>query len=162
MLNILYIINHAGKAGTEKYVYNLIKTFNGTKTRCIFAFNEAGLLSEQVESLGVKSYVLPMRNPFDLKAAKQLAKICRENNIDIIHAQYPRENYIAILSKLFRSRAKVVYTCHLTYYPPKIWYIVNRLIMPHDDKIISVCTEGANILCTIGAPKNKITVILKK
>ena len=159
MLNILYIINHAGKAGTEKYVYNLIKTFNGKKTNCFFAFNEPGLLSEQIEELGIPSFVLPMRNPFDLKAAKRLAEICRDNNIDIIHAQYPRENYIAILSKLFGSRAKAVYTCHLTYYPPKVWYILNRLVMPYDDKIISVCTEGADILCEIGAPKKKITVI---
>lgn len=159
MLNILYLINHAGKAGTEKYVYNLIKTYNGTKTNCFFAFNEAGLLSEQIKELDIPSLVLPMKNPFDLKAAKRLARICRENNIDVIHAQYPRENYIAILSKFFGSRAKVVYTCHLTYYPPKIWHLVNRIVMPHDDKIISVCTAGADILCEIGAPKNKITVI---
>lgn len=159
MLNILYLINHAGKAGTEKYVYNLIKTFNRTQTNCFFAFNEAGLLSEQVKELGVLSFVLPMKSPFDFTAAKKLARICRENSIDVIHTQYPRENYIAILAKLFGSHAKVVYTCHLTYYPPKIWYFINRLIMPFDDKIISVCTEGANILCRIGAPKKNITVI---
>lgn len=34
MLNILYLINYAGKAGTEKYVYNLAKTFDGKKAKC--------------------------------------------------------------------------------------------------------------------------------
>lgn len=159
MINVLYLINHAGKAGTEKYVLNLVKKFNGKETNCFFAYNEAGLLSEQMADLNIPSYNLNMKNPFDLAAAKKLAAICSENKIDIIHTQYPRENYIAILSKLFGSHAKVVYTCHLTYYPPKIWYFINRLVMPHDDKIISVCTEGAKILCEIGAPQKKITVI---
>ncbi|MBQ7718839.1 MAG: glycosyltransferase [Clostridia bacterium] len=159
MINILYLINHAGKAGTEKYVYNLVKKFNGRETNCFFAYNEPGLLSEQMAELKVPSFNISMKNPFDLAAAKKLAAICRKNKIDVIHTQYPRENYIAILSKLFGSRAKVVYTCHLTYYPPKIWYFINRLVMPFDDKIISVCTEGAKILCEIGAPSKKITVI---
>ena len=159
MLNVLYLINHAGKAGTEKYVYNLVKKFHGTETNCTFVFNEAGLLSEQMSEMGITLYNLPMKNPFDLSAAKKIAKICRENKIDVIHTQYPRENYIAILSKLFGSRTKVVYTCHLTYYPPKVWYFINRLVMPYDDKIISVCNEGAEILCEIGAPRKKITVI---
>lgn len=158
-LRILYLINHAGKAGSEKYVYNLVKAFNGKKAQCYFAYNEAGLLSEQMGELSIPSFQLEMRNPFDLRAAKRLAKICRENKIDVIHTQYPRENYIAILAKLFGSGARVVYTCHLTYYPAKIWYIMNRIIMPHNDRIIAVCNYGREILCTIGAPRKKIEVI---
>ena len=52
----------------------------------------------------------------DLGAAKKLAAYCRENGIEVIHAQYPRENIIALLSKLFYRRVKVVYTSHLTIY----------------------------------------------
>ena len=33
-----------------------------------------------------------------LAAAKQLAAYCREHEIEVIHAQYPRENIIALLS----------------------------------------------------------------
>ena len=158
-MNILYLINHAGRAGTEKYVYNLAKAFNGQKASCYFAYNEGGLLSEQMQELGVPSFRLEMKSPFDLNAAKKLAKYCRENEIDVIHAQYPRENYIAILSKLFGSGAKAVYTCHLTYFPPKIWYLMNKVVMRHNDKIIAVCNYGKEILCRIGAPQNKIDVI---
>ena len=39
--------------------------------------------------------------------------ICKENNIDVIHSHYLRENYISILSKMFfGNKAKIVYTCH--------------------------------------------------
>lgn len=158
-MNILYLINHAGRAGTEKYVYNLVKAFNGKKANCHFAYNEEGLLSEQMQELGVPMLKLQMKNPFDLKAAKMLAKYCKENKIDIIHSQYPRENYIAILSKLFGSGAKAVYTCHLTYFPPKIWNIMNKIVMRHNDRIIAVCNYGKEILIKIGAPRKKIDVI---
>lgn len=158
-MKILYLINHAGKAGTEKYIYNLVSYFHKKHAECYFAYNEAGLLSEQMAEKGIKSYRLPMKNPFDLKAAKKLAKICCEEGIDIVHTQYPRENYIAILSKLFGSKIKAVYTCHLTYYPSKIWYLMNRLVMPFNDRIIAVCNYGKSILGEIGAPLKKVTVI---
>lgn len=158
-MRILYLINHAGKAGTEKYIYNLVSYFHGKRAECFFAYNEPGLLSEQMAQMGIKSFRLPMKNPFDLKAAAKLAKICKREGIDIVHSQYPRENYIAILSKLFGSGIKAVYTCHLTYYPAKIWYFMNRLVMPFNDRIIAVCNYGKKILLEIGAPAGRIKVI---
>lgn len=124
-----------------------------------FAYNEEGLLSEQIKELKIPCVKIPMKGPFDLAAAKKISDYCNVNNIDVIHTQYPRENYIAILSKLFGCRARVIYTCHLTYYPPKIWNFTNKIMMRHDDRIIAVCNCGKRILCEIGAPENKIDVI---
>ena len=61
-MKVLYLINHAGKAGTEKYVYNLINRFNGTDTECYFAFNEKGLLSEQMADMNIPSFNFEMKN----------------------------------------------------------------------------------------------------
>ena len=158
-LKILYLINHAGKAGTEKYVLNLVKYIKQKGDECVFAYNEGGLLSEQMADMGITSYQVEMKNPFDIKAAKQIAKICKDEKIDIIHTQYPRENYIAILSKNFGSGAKVIYTCHLTLAIPKVWAIMNSVMLKGCDRIISVCNNGKEILCGAGAPKNKIDVI---
>ncbi len=158
-MKILYLINHAGKAGTEKYVLNLVKFLQDKNEECFFAYNEGGLLSEQMNELGIKSLNLKMKNPFDFKAARTLAKFCRENKIDIIHTQYPRENYIALLAKKMGSGAKVIYTCHLTLHPPKIWALMNKVMLSGNDKIISVCNNGKEILSANGAPKNKIEVI---
>ncbi len=158
-MKVLYLINHAGKAGTEKYVYNLAKTFNGEDTKCYFAFSEAGLLSEQMKELGIESFQFEMRHPFDLRAAKKLASICRENNIDVIHTQYPRENYIALLSKRYYSGVKVVYTCHLTLKTSFLWKITNKLMTKNNHKIISVCNKGKELLIGNGVNGDKITVI---
>ena len=158
-MNVLYLINHAGKAGTEKYVYNLVKAYNGTKCNCFFAYNEAGLLTEQMAEQNIPSFQFKMAHPFDLKAAKKLADYCRENKIDVIHAQYPRENYIAVLSKLFNKSVKVVFTSHLTIKTNFLWKITNKFVTPFNHKIISVCNHGKDLLIGNGVKKDKIEVI---
>lgn len=158
-LKVLYLINHAGKAGTEKYVYNLVKTYNGNDTKCYFAYSEPGLLSEQMEEMGIDCFQFKMRHPFDLKAAKQLAAYCRENNIDVIHTQYPRENYIALLSRKYYSGTRVVYTCHLTLKTNFLWKITNRIMTKNNHKIISVCNKGKELLIGNGVPADKIVVV---
>lgn len=158
-MKILYLINHAGKAGTEKYVYNLVKRFKDTETQCYFAFNETGPLAEKMDDLGVACFQVEMKNPFDLKAAKKIASICKANQIDIIHSQYPRENYIAVLSRLFYPKVKALYTCHLTLKTNAAWYITNKIITPHNAKIIAVCNNAKELLVSNGVNPKKIDVI---
>ncbi len=158
-LKVLYLINHAGKAGTEKYVYNLVKTYNGDNTECHFAYSEPGLLLEQMQELGIPCFQFTMKHPFDLRAAKQLADYCRENQIDVIHTQYPRENYIAILSKRYYKEPRVVYTCHLTLQNNFVWRMTNRLFTKHNHRIISVCNKGKELLIGNGVSADKIVVV---
>lgn len=158
-MNVLYLINYAGNAGTEKYVYNLIKTFEGKDTKCHLGYNVAGKLSQDIEAMGIPTLKFNMRHPFDKKAAKILADYCRENKIDVIHAQYPRENYIAILSKKYYSAPKVVYTSHLTLKTNLLWKITNKIFTPKNHKIISVCNKGKELLIGNGVCKDKIEVI---
>ena len=158
-MKVLYLINYAGNAGTEKYVYNLIKTYEGKDTKCYLCYNVAGKLSQDVEAMGIPSFRLNMRHPFDKKAAKELANYCRQNNIDVIHAQYPRENYIALLSQKYYSGTKVVYTCHLTLKTNFLWKITNKIMTKNNHKIISVCNNGKELLVGNGVDPNKIEVI---
>lgn len=158
-MKVLYLINHAGNAGTEKYVYNLIKTYEGKDTKCYLAYNNPGKLSDDVEAMGIPTFKFNMRHPFDRKAAKELANYCRENNIDVIHAQYPRENYIALLSRKYYSGTKVVYTCHLTLKTNFLWKITNKLMTKNNHKIISVCNNGKELLIGNGVNGDKIEVI---
>lgn len=159
MIKVLYLINYAGKAGTEKYVYNLAQKYNNKKCECFFVYNEEGPLCNQMESLGIVPKRIEMRNPFDIKAAKELAQYCAENNIDVIHAQYPRENYIALLAKRYYKKVRVVYTSHLTIKTGAAWKITNSLMTRKNHKIISVCNYGKELLIQNGFPKNKIEVI---
>lgn len=158
-MNILYLINFAGKAGTEKYVSNLMHILSARGESCHLAYNIAGQLSEALESEGFPCLRLDMGGKNVLGAAKKLAAYCRENNIEVIHAQYPRENIIALLSKLFYRRVKVVYTSHLTIYQDAKWKILNRIFTPFNHRAIAVCRQGADIMASNGVKKDRIQVI---
>lgn len=159
MIKVLYLINYAGKAGTEKYVYNLCKKYHNKDAECFFVYNEEGPLCEQIKALGITPKRIEMRKPFDFRAAKELAKYCRENSIDVIHAQYPRENYIAVLAKKYYKNVKVVYTSHLTISTGALWRFTNSFMTKKDHKIISVCNYGKQLLVGNGFPEDKIEVI---
>ena len=156
-MNILYLINFAGKSGTEKYVSNLMHILAAKGEHCHLAFGVDGKLSEDMENDGFPCVRIKMKKT--LRAAKQLARYCRDNKIDVIHAQYPRENVIAVLSKLFYSKVRVIYTNHLTINQGIKWKILNRIFTPFDHRVIAVCRQGADIMRGNGVCKRRIQVI---
>lgn len=158
-MKVLYLINYAGNGGSERYVELLLQTYHPGRCQCGLCYNIDGPLVESARAMGVPVFQLTMRNPFDLAAAKKLAGLCREEGFDVIHAQYPRENYIAILAGLFGSHARVVFTSHLTIFQPLFWRPMNWIMTPHDHKIIALCKEGAAVLATNWVNKDRTTII---
>ena len=158
-MKVLYLINYAGNAGTEKYVVNLLRAYHPGRCECGLCYNIGGSLVEKVQEMGVPVFQLSMKDPFDLSAAKKLAKLCREEGFDVIHAQYPRENYIAILSRLFGSGARVVFTAHLTLDQPLPWRLLNRIMTPRDHRVIALCEEGAAVLAKNRVSKRRTTIV---
>ena len=162
-MRVLYLINFAGKAGTEKYVENLIRILGEDRISPHFAYNVAGELSEKLEKAGVPCFQVNMDKRSLLSAARKLADYCRSNQIDVIHAQYPRENIIALLAKRHYGSVKVVLTNHLTLrlsgVSGVVWKALNRHFTPQNHRIIAVCNEGRDILIENGVAKDKIQVI---
>ena len=158
-MKILYLINYAGSGGSERYVELLARYYHGTKADCGLCYNIDGPLVEKMKSLGIPVYQLPMKSPLDLGAAKKLARLCREEGYDVIHAQYPRENDIAILAKNFGCRAKVVFTSHLIMEQPPLWRILNRIFTPKNHAVLTVCTYGRQVLERGGVAKDKIRIV---
>ena len=161
-MNVLYLINYAGKAGTEKYVENLVRIGKG-KITPFFAYNIEGELSQKMSEAGVPSLQVDMGKRSMFSAAKKLSEFCRANKIDVIHAQYPRENIVALISKRYYDKPKVVLTNHLTLrlegLSGKAWRLLNRHFTPKNHRIIAVCNEGRDIMIENGVMPERISVI---
>lgn len=158
-MKVLYLINFAGKAGTERYVENLVEHLHPGKASCGLCYNVDGPLADKLRAKGIPTHRIEMRHMLDLKAARELADLCKKEGYEVIHAQYPRENYIALLSRRFGSGARVVFTSHLTLHQPIYWKLMNRFFTPGDHRIISVCSEGADIMKANGVCPERIEVI---
>ena len=158
-MKILYLINYAGSGGSERYVELLAGYYHGSKASCGLCYNVDGPLVEKMKGLGIPVHQLPMRNPLDLAAARQLARLVKTEGYDVIHAQYPRENYIAILAGLFGCRARVVFTSHLIMEQPPLWRLLNRVFTPRNHAVLTVCTYGREVLQRGGVAKDKIRIV---
>jgi glycosyltransferase involved in cell wall biosynthesis len=159
MLRILYLINHAGKGGTERYVHTLARQLHGAGTEVFFAYNEEGPLVDRMRELGIPVYRLEMKSRFDLKAALSLAGLCRKLNIDIVHTQFLREFYIALISRLFGNRVYVVNTCHMTHTGHPADKILNKLISFNNTRTIAVSHAAERSLIMQGMQPRDIGVI---
>lgn len=157
-MNILYVMNYAGVGGSEKYVETLAAR-KRPGVRVHFIYNLHGGLCARMEEQGVNPVRVNMRSPFDLAAARQIARYCEEHRVDVIHAQFQRENYVSILSKLFYPRARVVYTSHIIMRNGPARRLLNRVVCRGDDAVIAVCNAGARQLAVGGVPAEKIRVV---
>lgn len=158
-MKVLYLLNHAGKAGTERYVETLVKYLGGTKVDPYFAYNESGLLVERLEAMGVPTRQLTMSSRFDRKAAKALAELCREWDIDLIHCHYLREHYTALLAKRYNKKIRVVYTNHFVLANDFVTRLSNRLLDRRQDQMIAVCNKGREQLIQNGWGGERIQVV---
>ena len=154
-MNVLFLINYAGSGGTEAYVEALIAGL--PSVRCALCCNVDGRLAQRLRAKGIPVFQLRMRHPFDRRAAKALAAYCRAQHIDLIHAQYPRENRIALLARRYGSGARVVYTAHLSLHQPLWWRVLNR--SSKDDAVIALTDTQRTLLIQNGFSAERIYVI---
>jgi glycosyltransferase involved in cell wall biosynthesis len=112
-----------------------------------------------MKALGVETIQIKMRNPFDFRAAWQLSRECKKRGIDLIHAQYLRENYTALWSRIFNPRVRVMYTSHFIMSNNFILRVFNRILTPFEANVIAVCNKGKEMLISNGLSAKKISVI---
>lgn len=153
----MYILNFIGDGGSEKYVLDLISTLG--KERCVFVYSEKGPFYNKFKELGLPMYQVTMNGPLDVNAALQVKKICQSEGVKIIHAQFLRENYIALLSSILGSKVKVVWTYHVNVPMPSYVRALNRIMCRFNHKIIAVAEFMKKQLLQKGVPEDKITVI---
>lgn len=159
-MNILYLMNHAGKGGSEKYVHSMAYYANSQKDSIFFVYNEAGPLVKHMVGLSSDICQLQMNSPLDFKAARSLSLYCAQNNIDLVHTQFARENYIAVLSKmLYGNKAKIVHTCHINTPNNFLWRIMNKFFMNKNYRIIAVCNSVKELLIKNNYPAEKIQLV---
>jgi glycosyltransferase involved in cell wall biosynthesis len=125
-IKVLYLLNHAGGGGSERYIQSLVGSLS-ERIEPVFVYNEPGKLSDTLRSRGVVCRQLKMKSPFDFGAARELSKICRELQIDLIHTHFMRENAIAVWAKWF-CNVRVVNTVHMQTPKSGLALRLNRFI----------------------------------
>lgn len=159
MINVLHLINYAGKGGSEKYILTLIKNMQNKYCNFYVAYSEEGDLINELNSLDIEAIKLDMKNPLDLKAAIRLKKICKEKHIDVIHTHFLRENYISIFSKIMGNKIKIINTRHMLNNNGRVVSSANKLLSIFDSGFIAVSSAVKNELLNEGIASFKLHLI---
>lgn len=159
MTNVLHLINYLGNGGTEKYILSLADKLHNKSCRFFTAYSEEGSGRKLFEEAGIKLFRLKMRNPADIHAASELKALCGKLHIDVIHTHFLRENYIAILSKMFGNKVKIINTRHMLFENSKSVILANRLLTGYNDSIIAVSGKVREQLLHEGISPNKVKLI---
>lgn len=158
-MNIVYLLNHAGAGGSERYVELLMTAVKQKGDTPFLLYNEEGKLMERTKAKGIGTWQLTMKHPFDIRAAFRLAIWCKKNKVEVIHTHYLRENYIAILAKVFYPKVKVIYTNHVMLHNSLKIKMLNKIMTVGNHKVIAVCNLGKEILIKNWIKEEKIKVI---
>lgn len=160
MKRVLFLLNHAGRGGTEQYIRTLIQAMDGVSIRAELACNEEGPLSQWARERGIPVHSLEMTGPFDRKAVRALAALCRSREIDVIHTHFLRENFIALQAKpRCPAGTRVIYTYHILTDNSSVQKLCTRLLSRRQDASVANCEAGARRLMENGVRAGNIHLI---
>jgi len=159
MLKVLHLLNYPGRGGTERYILSLAEKLHNKSCKFYLGYSKGGPMLEQARKLGIKAINIPMRSPYDFKAAAKVKEVCEKFSIDVIHTHFLRENYVSIFSRLAGNRTALVNTHHMLAEKNMLLRLSNRLLTRLDDKITAVSDAVRERMIREGISPSKIEVI---
>lgn len=157
IMKILHILNYVGRGGSESYIKNLINAKSDVEYELMYNVDGGGL--EDFNDLEVKVINCNMNSPLDLRAAKFLKNYIKENNIDLVHTHFMRENGIAFLAKVLGMSVPVINTRHMVSKISKKAEIFNKIFFSKNKYIFAVSSIVKKRLIEEGVNEEKICVI---
>lgn len=158
MLKVLHLLNYPGQGGSEKYILGLTKAL---QDKCSFylAHSLDGKLVQAMSNFNVPVRKLPLRGIWDLRAAWQLRKLCREQAIDVLHTHFLRENCIGVMAKLLGAKVRLIHTRHMLHANSLPVKLFNRVLSLFVNRYIAVSNAVREQMLAEGIPGRKISLI---
>lgn len=115
-INILQFICPTGIYGAEMWIIALAKRLDAGKLTCQLAVtkdspNQNLEICERIRTLGFPTHIIPMQGKFDPWAIKELVKLIKAQNIDIIHTHGYKSDLIGLIAAKIAG-IKIIATPH--------------------------------------------------
>jgi len=122
-VKVLQIITKADWAGAQRIVYEICKLVKeDTKIEMEVAVGEKGILEEKLRNeLGItvhtiKNLIHPIKPVVDLKGYRELKKLIKQNNYDVVHCHSTKAGILGRFAASKLRTNKIIYTVH-GYWP---------------------------------------------
>ncbi|MGH9557035.1 MAG: glycosyltransferase [Terriglobales bacterium] len=108
MHTILHTIETGGPGGAETIFLNLATGLDPVRFRSIAFLRHDGWLHSQLRERGVPTVLVSTPNPFDLRPLRAMARLVRDQGVDLIHSHLPDQNFDSCLVGCLTKRPTVV------------------------------------------------------
>ena len=109
---VLQVISSSATSGAERHLVILSKTLQERGHQVVAACPPSNWLPAELQRAGVRTLSLPMHGVGSVVTLTRLARLIRQQEIDIIHTHLTRASYYGLLLSLL-TRKPVVSTVHV-------------------------------------------------
>lgn len=137
---ICHLVLSLDVGGAELLARDYIARAAGDFRSVAACLDRAGSLAASLRQAGCPVAVIGRGRGIDLGCAWRLARFCRAERVDLIHAHLYGPFFYAALARLPRARIPILYTEHGLSGPnhPQRARPVNRLLLGRDDRVVAV------------------------
>jgi glycosyltransferase involved in cell wall biosynthesis len=158
ILRILQISSAQSLGGGERHLSDLAHGLIDRGHEVFVALRPHTALTDELGGVSKESITtLPLRNSLDVNSARQLAKLVRKNDIQIVHAHMARDYPLAAYAAGRNPKARLILTRHVLFPLNRL----HRITLAKASRIIAVSQAVASQLRSNQvAAAEKITVVL--
>jgi L-malate glycosyltransferase len=158
ILRILQISSAQSLGGGERHLSDLAHGLIDRRHEVFVALRPHTALTDELGGVSKESITtLPLRNSLDVNSARQLAKLVRKNDIQIVHAHMARDYPLAAYAAGRNPKARLILTRHVLFPLNRL----HRITLAKASRVIAVSQAVASQLrANQVAAAEKITVVL--
>lgn len=161
---VLHLINGQHFGGASRVLVNYLEAGSRRADVAVGLFFY-GELERRLASLGVATAVIPMRNRLDLRAAREVVRLARRFNADILHTHQVRNTLIGRLAAKVDGRRVVTHVHSPAFRESTSWTrntltgAIDRLLLPMSDRFVAVSASLAAELSRAGVRSDRVRVV---
>jgi glycosyltransferase involved in cell wall biosynthesis len=157
-MKILHVDEQMGWRGGEQQASWLVEELASRGYEVAIAGRpNSAILADDHGGAPVEKFAVPMRSEGDVFSMRQLGKIVREHNVDVLHAHSSHAHTFACMGKRFAGCGKAVVSRRIDYQPKGSW--LNRWKYSLPDQFIPVSMRVDEVLQDYGVPAGQRTMV---
>lgn len=144
--SILEVINCARLGGGMRHLLGLFQNLDPKRYHFALIADKGDYLIDSIRELNIPIHVVPMMHSrFDLRTARQIARVARAEGADVLHCHGTRAAFFGAMAKPFCKVKKSIYTVHgfsynkdMPHHERMFYLWVERMLGKAHDRLISV------------------------
>ena len=155
-IKVAFIVSTLSFGGIEKYVIDIVNNLNQQKfSSYILCLSQHGPIIKYLENKKVNVFIMDKKTGNDFTLPKRIAKIIKNEGIDIIHANNWGTFGESVIAKKFSGSSKIIYVQHgmeqndiefSSYHKRQLRNRFRRFFSQFVDQIVTVSAAGERFI----------------